>query len=123
MSMVLNSKLVFLRYIGVPIYSISIWVRIKYLYINLILLSSSSSIHVYYINYISLCNLAYLLVGMFYYTITNIDPSLRSKLDAIMLLAVANFNVINRYGIDEILKPFIEEMMELEHVKSFKNNV
>ena len=92
-------------------------------YINLILLSSSSSIHVYYINYISLCNLAYLFVGMFYYTITSIDPSLRSKLDTIMLLAVANFNVINRYGIDEILKPFIEEMMELEHVKSFKNNV
>jgi len=36
-----------------------------------------------------------------------------------MLLAVANFNIINTYGIDEILRPFVEEeMMELKHVKT-----
>ena len=55
---------------------------------------------------------------MFYYTLTNIDPTLRSRLHAIMLLAVANSQVINTYGIDEILKPFVEEMMELESVCS-----
>ena len=50
-------------------------------------------------------------IGMFYYTITNIDPILRSRLDAIMLLTVANSQVITTYGIDEILKPFVEEIM------------
>ena len=55
---------------------------------------------------------------MFYYTITNIDPMLRSRLGAIMLLAVAKSEVISKYGIDEILKPFVEEMMELESASS-----
>ena len=59
-----------------------------------------------------------LCIGMFYYTITNIDPMLRSRLDAIMLLAVAKSEVISKYGIDEILKPFVEEMMELESASS-----
>lgn len=57
-------------------------------------------------------------VGMFYYTLTNIDPTLRSRLHAIMLLAVAKSQVINTYGINEILKPFVDEMMELESVCS-----
>ena len=55
---------------------------------------------------------------MFYYTITNIDPILRSRLHTIMLLAVANSQVIDTYGIDEILRPFVEEMKELESVSS-----
>lgn len=57
-----------------------------------------------------------LYVGIFYYTITNIEPMLRSRLQAIMLLAVATSQVISTYGIDEILKPFVEEMMKLESV-------
>lgn len=59
-----------------------------------------------------------LCIGMFYYTLTNIDPMLRSRLHAIMLLAVAKSQVINKYGVDIILKPFVEEMMELESVSS-----
>ena len=66
--------------------------------------------------YTTTTTLLYLYAGMFYYTITNIDPILRSRLHAIMLLAVANSEVINTYGIDEILKPFVEEVMELESV-------
>ena len=53
---------------------------------------------------------------MFYYTITNIDPKLRSRLHTIMLLAVVESQYITKYGIDTILEPFIEEMKALESV-------
>lgn len=66
--------------------------------------------------YVRMVCIFIMYVGMFYYTLTNIEPILRSKLHAIMLLAVATSKVINTYGIDEILKPFVEDMMELESV-------
>lgn len=56
--------------------------------------------------------------GMFYYTITNIHPALRSRLQTIMLLSVVESKYIEMYGIDEILKPFVSEMMELESVSA-----
>jgi len=56
---------------------------------------------------------------MFYYTITNIHPVLRSRLQTIMLLSVVESKYIEMYGIDEILKPFVSEMMELESVSLY----
>ena len=34
-----------------------------------------------------------------------------------MLMAVATSQIISRYGIDEVLKPLVEEMMDLEFVR------
>jgi len=61
-------------------------------------------------------NLTYHLTGLFYYTLCNIEPALRAKLRAIMLVAIVETAHINQYGIDEILKPFIESMQQLESV-------
>ena len=56
-------------------------------------------------------------VCLFYYTIGNLSPYLRSQLISIQLLAVAKTTVINKYGIDTILEPFMKELRILEEVK------
>ena len=53
---------------------------------------------------------------MFYYTLTNIHLALRSRLQTIMLLLVVESKHIEKYGIDQIMKPFVSGMMELESV-------
>ena len=55
--------------------------------------------------------------GLFYYTLTNITPALRSTLRVIMLLAVVKTSHIDEYGIDVILEPFVEEMSKLESLR------
>ena len=57
-------------------------------------------------------------VGLFYYCLGNIHPSFRSKLQSILLLAVAETSLISKYGINIILDPFVEEMKELESVST-----
>ena len=59
-------------------------------------------------------------VGMFYYMIGNIDPRLRSGLNTIQLMAVARTQHIDKYGMNEILKPFMEEIRQLEEVIYYK---
>ena len=52
-----------------------------------------------------------LLTGVIYYTLGNIrslKKIYRSQLDAIQLLVIATSPVIKKYGIDEILEPFLE---------------
>ena len=58
--------------------------------------------------------------GMFYYMIGNIDPRLRSGLHTIQLMAVARTQHIDKYGMNEILKPFMEEIRQLEEVISYE---
>ena len=53
---------------------------------------------------------------MFYYMIGNIEPRLRSGLHTIQLLAVTRTQHIDKYGISNILKPFVEDMIGLENV-------
>ena len=55
-------------------------------------------------------------VGLFYYTIGNLSPHLRSQLISIQLLAVVKTTNISKYGIDTILEPFMEELRILEEV-------
>ena len=57
------------------------------------------------------------MTGMFYYCLCNIDPSLRSRLQSIMLLAAVEISVMEKYGIDKVLEPFVEEMKQLESVR------
>jgi len=42
------------------------------------------------------------------------DPKLRSTLDSICLLAIVKVSVIQAYGIDVILEPFVEAIQKLE---------
>lgn len=58
------------------------------------------------------------IIGLFYYTLGNIDPMLRSKLRTIMLVAVVKTSSIEKYGIDVVLEPFVEDMKHLESVST-----
>ena len=53
------------------------------------------------------CIIVITCVGAFYFTIGNISPKYRSQLSAIQLLALVKSSFISTYGMDEILKPFV----------------
>ena len=55
-------------------------------------------------------------IGVFYYTLGNIRPSRRSTLKAIQLVVIAKTKIIEYYGIDTILQPFMDSVKELETV-------
>ena len=46
----------------------------------------------------------------------NIDPALRSRLEAINLVALFKTELLQKYSIDVILKPFISDLKELAPV-------
>ncbi|XP_034255471.1 uncharacterized protein LOC117653726 [Thrips palmi] len=50
---------------------------------------------------------------LFYWTLGNIYPELRSSLKSINLLAIARYEVAKKYGNDEILKYFINDLKDL----------
>lgn len=56
------------------------------------------------------------ITGLFYYTLGNLDPVLRSTLKSIHLLSIAKYEVICKHGIDEFLKPIIDDVLKLEGV-------
>lgn len=49
-------------------------------------------------------------VDMFYYTVANLGPRFRSKVAAVRLLAIANANLVKRYGIESIMNPIIQDI-------------
>ena len=53
---------------------------------------------------------------MFYFNLANIRPELRSNLATIQLLTIVKSTYLNKYGIDKILEPFIQEINQLEKV-------
>ena len=53
---------------------------------------------------------------MFYFTIGNIHPYYRSTIWHIYLLSIACTLDIEKYGIDEVLKPFMDEIRDFEKV-------
>ena len=52
-------------------------------------------------------------LGLFYYMLGNIEPQYRSSLRCINLLAVTTSVMIEKYGLDEIMKPFIQDLNHL----------
>ena len=54
--------------------------------------------------------------GLFYYMLGNIDPKYRSRAECIQLLTVVRTELINKYGINEILEPFMKTIQHLEKV-------
>lgn len=57
-------------------------------------------------------------VGLFYYVLGNIDPALRSGLNTIQLLCIVRCIHIEKYGMDVILQPFVEDIQKLESVST-----
>lgn len=52
-------------------------------------------------------------LSLFYFQLANIYPEYRSKLKSINLLAIVEYRYLKKYGLDEILKPFVEELITL----------
>ena len=50
---------------------------------------------------------------MFYWTLLNIPPLHRSKLNCINLLAVVNAKIFKKYGFDEMMRPTITDVKRL----------
>ena len=60
---------------------------------------------------------------MFYYTIGNIRPELRSTQRTIQLIACVTSKNIEKYGYQAILKPFIDDVNKLARVLLFINSL
>jgi hypothetical protein len=64
-------------------------------------------------------------LGIFYFTLANLRPKLRSKFTAIQLAIICKKSVIDEYSIDRVLRPLIEDIKKLEegyefHIESSK---
>eukprot|EP00731_Ephydatia_muelleri_P037796 Em0565g3a len=59
-------------------------------------------------------------LGVFYYTIDNIPPILRSKLSSMYLLCICNYTYIQQYGVNAVLKPFVDDVIMLEQGVPFE---
>lgn len=55
-------------------------------------------------------------IGAVYFTLANIDPALRSQLEAICLVALFNSTLLKDHTLDDVLKPFIEDLKQLSNV-------
>lgn len=55
-------------------------------------------------------------LGVFYYTIANVQPELRSTHCCIRLIAVVTSPLLSKYGFDKVLKPFIDDINKLSRV-------
>ena len=64
--------------------------------------------------YVCVINNYCTFIGLFYYTLGNIHPAHRSQLKAIQLLAIVKRPVIIKYGINAILAPIMEEVLQLD---------
>ena len=51
--------------------------------------------------------------GIFYFVLGNLPPKFRSRLSAIHLVAIVNRNVLSQYGMDPVLRPFVDDLKKL----------
>ena len=51
--------------------------------------------------------------GAVYFTLTNIDPAVRSKLEVIYLVALFKSALLVEYSLNDVLKPFIGDLKKL----------
>lgn len=56
------------------------------------------------------------IIGLFYYTLGNFQPCLRSPTNSIQLIAVVKTSFVEKYGMDTMLKPFVKDITKLESV-------
>ena len=60
-------------------------------------------------------------VGMFYYVLGNMRPALRSTHRAIQLVACVECPVLEKYGFEMVLEPFIKDVNTLSSVRTYTN--
>lgn len=53
-------------------------------------------------------------LGMFYWTLGNLDPKIRSSQNAIQLLAIVKAKLIKKYGLQKLLKRFFDDVQLLK---------
>lgn len=58
-------------------------------------------------------------LGMFYFTLGNLDATFKSRVDTISLLAIAHYEDIHSYGVDRVLAPLCEELKQLSQPAGF----
>lgn len=51
--------------------------------------------------------------GLFYFTLGNLAPKYRSKVSMIQLSGIVKKTVIDEYGMNTILKPFVDDLKKL----------
>ena len=50
---------------------------------------------------------------MFYFTLGNFRPKQRSKLSSIFLVAIVKHKILNNYGMDAVIRPFVDDVKKL----------
>ena len=60
--------------------------------------------------------------GLFFYTLGNLRPELRSTQRAIQLIACVTSKDLSRYGFEAVLEPFIKDVNNLCEVR-YKINI
>lgn len=53
-------------------------------------------------------------LGIFYFMLGNLSPKFRSKLSVIQLIAIVEAPVMTSYGMDAVLRPFVDDVKKLE---------
>ena len=56
------------------------------------------------------------IIGTFYFTLGNLSPKYRSQLTAIYLVALVKSSYIGTYGIDAVLRPFVNDVKKLVYI-------
>lgn len=51
--------------------------------------------------------------GFFYFTLGNLEPKFRSTIVSIQLLGIVKKSVMDMYGIDAVLQPFMDDIKKL----------
>ena len=66
-----------------------------------------------------LLNVYLIIVGAVYFTIANIDPAVRSRLESINFVALFKSQLLQEYSFDDVLKPFVDDLKKLSSVCSY----
>lgn len=59
------------------------------------------------------CYNDFICIGLFYYTIGNLRPELRSTDRSIQLISCITSPILEEYGFEKVMKPFIDDANEL----------
>jgi len=63
-------------------------------------------------------NYKYTYVGIFYYTLANLNPALRSTHQCIQLIAVVTSSILHKHGFEITLRPFVDDVNKLYTVST-----
>ena len=64
-----------------------------------------------------------LLTGVFYFMLGNLHPKYRSRYASIQLVSICKRKHITTYSMNEVLKPFIEDVKKLVSVPNVQKSI